>query len=289
MTPGCREVGRTVPNPYINTFQRRLNPISAAYLRTHTPRPHGSTDPSQPAVRNAQLLDRYDRRAYYEHILNIMNNCSKEVLAVPNSREDPVRDLRVNARRGQILEAATRVFAEKGFRRSTTREVARAAGVSEGTIYNYFEDKDALLMAIVDRLNETERRAEDFEEGMATDFPGFFKEYLRRRMFFIWENREVFRVVLSEMLVNAELRETYLGQVVMPTMKIAEENFRLRAQQGEMRATDAPLAVRAVTGAVLGVLVLGLLGDEEIGSRPGEVADVLAGLLIHGLGADERG
>jgi hypothetical protein len=38
---------------------------------------------------------------------------------------------------------------------------------------------------------------------------------------------------------------------------------------------------------VLGVLVLGLLGDEEIGSRADEVPDVLAGLLIYGLGAAE--
>ncbi len=198
-----------------------------------------------------------------------------------------MRDLVVLARREQIVEAATRVFAQKGFRRATTREVARAAGVSEGTIYNYFEGKDALLMAILERLNETERRAEDFEEGMATDFPGFLKEYLRRRMSFIWENREVFRVVLSEMLVNAELRELYLRRVVEPTMRIAEENFRSRMEQGEVRETDAPLATRSVAGAVLGVLVLGLLGDEEVGSRADEIPDVLAGLLVHGLGATE--
>ena len=151
------------------------------------------------------------------------------------ARRHGVRDLVVRARREQIIEAATRVFAEKGFRRATTREVAREAGVSEGTIYNYFEDKDALLMAILDRLNETERRAEDFKEGMATDFPGFLEEYLRRRMSLIWENREVFRVVLSEMLVNAELRELYLRRVVEPTMRIAEENFRSRMEQGELR------------------------------------------------------
>src|SRR5215210_1575315 len=136
-----------------------------------------------------------------------------------------VRDLLVSARREQILEAATRVFAEKGFRRATTREVAREAGVSEGTIYNYFEDKDALLMAILDGLNETERRAQDFEEGMATDFRGFFREYLRRRVSLIWENREVFRVVLSEMLVNVELRELYLSKVVEKTMKIDEQKL----------------------------------------------------------------
>jgi len=206
---------------------------------------------------------------------------------VSEPRRDEVRDLVVRARREQIVGAATRVFAEKGFRRATTREVARAAGISEGTIYNYFEGKDALLMAILDGLNETERRAADFEEGMATDFRGFLKQYLRRRMSLIWENQEVFRVVLSEMLVNAELRERYLRHVVDPTMRIAEENFRSRMEQGEVRETDAPLAMRSVAGAVLGVLVLGLLGDEEIGSRADEVPDVLAGLLIYGLGAAE--
>jgi AcrR family transcriptional regulator len=204
-------------------------------------------------------------------------------------RRDAVRDLIGRARREQIVGAATRVFAEKGFRRSTTREVARAAGVSEGTIYNYFEDKDALLLAILDRLNETERRAADFEEGMATDFPGFVKEYLRRRISLMWKNREVFRVVLSEILVNAELRARYLQRVVDPTMKIAEENFRLRVEQGEARKTDAALAMRSVAGAILGVLVMGLLGDEEINSRWDEVPDVLAGLLLHGLDVTKGG
>ena len=204
-------------------------------------------------------------------------------------RKDGVRDLVVRARREQIIEAATRIFAQKGFRRSTTREVARAAGVSEGTIYNYFEDKDALLLAILDRLNETERRAEDFEEGMAMDFRGFLEEYLRQRMSLIWENREVFRVVLSEMLVNSELRERYRRQVVEPTMRIAEETFRSRMKQGEMRKTDAPLAMRSVAGALLGVVVLGLLGDEEIDSRWDEVPYVLAELLLHGLDTRKGG
>ena len=202
-------------------------------------------------------------------------------------RREGVRDLVVRARREQIVGAAMRVFAEKGFRRATTREVAREAGVSEGTIYNYFEDKDALLLTILDKLNETERRAADFEEGMAADFPGFLEQYLRRRMSLIWENREAFRVVLSEMLVNADLRERYLRRVVNPTMRIAEENFRSRIEQGEVRETDVPLAVRSAAGALLGVLVLGLLGDEEIYSRSDEVPAVLAGLLTRGLGAAE--
>jgi AcrR family transcriptional regulator len=194
-----------------------------------------------------------------------------------------VRDLLVAARREQILGAATRVFAEKGYSRATTREVAREAGVSEGTIYNYFEDKEALLMAIMDTLNETERRAEDFREGLGTDFQGFFEAYLRHRMDLIWENREIFRVVMSEMLVNAGLRERYMREVVEPTMRIGEENFQERVRQGKMHATNEPLVMRVVAGSVLGLLVLGLLGEKEIASRWDEASGVLGELFLHGL------
>src|SRR5215204_1438961 len=194
-----------------------------------------------------------------------------------------VRDLVVAARREQILRAATRVFAEKGFSRATTREVAREAGISEGTIYNYFEDKYALLMATMDVLNETERRAGDFEASLAENFEDFVEAYLHHRMAVIWDNREVFRVVLSEMLVNARLRERYMREVVEPTMEIGEENFRERIKQGKARATDVALATRAGAAAVLGLLVLGLLGDEEVGARWDEAAGVLSGMLLHGL------
>ena len=64
-------------------------------------------------------------------------------------------------RRTQILDAATAVFAERGFHRTTIRDVAKAAGVADGTIYNYFDNKTALLLGIMDRLNETDRRDED--------------------------------------------------------------------------------------------------------------------------------
>jgi hypothetical protein len=60
-------------------------------------------------------------------------------------------------------------------------------------------------------------------------------------------------------------------------------------EQGEARGKDAPLAMRSVAGAVLGVLVLGLLGDGEINSRSDEVPDVLAGLLLCGLDATKGG
>ena len=72
-------------------------------------------------------------------------------------------------RREHILDAATRVFAARGFNGATIRDVARAAGVADGTIYNYFANKDALLFGIFDRLNETERRQQDLTPPAGAD------------------------------------------------------------------------------------------------------------------------
>src|SRR3981189_119128 len=73
--------------------------------------------------------------------------------------------LRNRARRDQILSAATKCFVENGFHGSSMAELAKRAGMSVGHIYHYYESKDAIIEAIVDR---------DIEEapGMLDDFSG---------------------------------------------------------------------------------------------------------------------
>jgi TetR/AcrR family fatty acid metabolism transcriptional regulator len=88
----------------------------------------------------------------------------------------------VATRRNQILDAATRVFAAQGFTRATIRDIARAAGLADGTIYIYFPSKTDLLMGILDRLNETDQRAEDLAQGLSGDLKSFFTAYLAHRL-----------------------------------------------------------------------------------------------------------
>ncbi len=56
----------------------------------------------------------------------------------------------VEDRREQIIEAAMRVFAQKGFTRATNKDIAREAGITAGLIYHYFESKEAVLKAIIE-------------------------------------------------------------------------------------------------------------------------------------------
>jgi AcrR family transcriptional regulator len=58
---------------------------------------------------------------------------------------------RNRARRDQILSAAAKLFGENGFHGSSMAELAKRAGMSVGHIYHYFENKDAIIEALVDR------------------------------------------------------------------------------------------------------------------------------------------
>jgi len=196
---------------------------------------------------------------------------------------DPIQALLRTARRNQILDAATRVFAEKGFHRATIKDIAHVAGIADGTIYTYFSSKTDVMLGILNRLNETTEREQQLALDSEQDIRSFFKSYLRQRMALLWPNAEVFQAVLPEMLVNAELRELYYEQVLEPTFKIAEHYFLAQSQQGQIRKIDIPLTVRAIAGMLLGLLTTQLLGDEVIATRWEELPDVLTSLLFDGL------
>lgn len=59
---------------------------------------------------------------------------------------------RLEQRERVILDAATRLFASHGFHATSTRRIAAEAGVSEGTVFHYFGNKNALMLAILDRF-----------------------------------------------------------------------------------------------------------------------------------------
>jgi TetR/AcrR family fatty acid metabolism transcriptional regulator len=196
---------------------------------------------------------------------------------------DPIQELLITARRNQILDAATTVFAEKGFHRATIKDIARAAGIADGTIYTYFSSKTEVLLGILNRLNESTEREMQFALGSEQDVRAFFKAYVRQRISLIWPNAEVFRAVLPEMLVNAELRDLYYQQVLVPTFRVAEHYFLAQMEEGQLRKVDVPLAVRAIAGTVLGLLMTQLLGDELIAARWEELPEVLTTLMFDGL------
>jgi AcrR family transcriptional regulator len=197
--------------------------------------------------------------------------------------QNPIQELVITARRNQILDAATQVFAQKGFHRATIKDIARVAGIADGTIYTYFASKTDVLLGILNRLNESTDREQQLNPESTQDIRAFFTSYLRQRMALLWPNAEVFQAVLPEMLANAELRELYYQQVIAPTIVVGEQSFQAQSSTGQIQVLDIPLTVRSIAGMMFGLLLFQLLGDEVIAKRWEELPDVMASLLFDGL------
>ena len=204
------------------------------------------------------------------------------------SSPDPIQAQLIVARRNQILAAAAKVFAEKGFHAATIKDIAKEAGIAHGTIYNYFENKTALMLGIFDRLNETDQRSEDFSKFTEGDFRGFMRAYLRRRFTVLQVNNfEVFKVVFSEIMVNKELRELFYQKILEPTFAMAEVYFQQWAKQYIVKPIDISLTMRAITSMVLGLIMERIMGDSILESKWDELPDFLTDLILDGLGSEK--
>ena len=203
-------------------------------------------------------------------------------MSVPRS-QDPIRQQLIEARRNQILDAAATVFAEKGFHRTTTKEIARVAGVAEGTIYNYFANKSDLLIGLMTRLAEAETLDDELAEALQGDVRDFFIAVFRHRVGNIQRGQEMLRAILPEVMVNPELRAQFYQQFVLRIATLLEQYVQTRIEMGHIRPVDAPLTVRAVQSMFVGLLVLRILSDEPLQSGWGDLPEVLATLIFDGL------
>ncbi len=187
-------------------------------------------------------------------------------------------------RRNQILDAAARVFAQKGFHPTTTRDIAKEAGIAEGTIYNYFESKAALLLGIFDRMSETARQDVDFLKITPGDIRTFLRVYFRQPLMALKsDNFELFRVIVSEIMVNQELRALYYHKILEPTLSISETIFQQWIDQQVIKPVNLKLTMRAISGMIMGLIVEYVMGDETLETRWEELPDFLADLILDGI------
>jgi TetR/AcrR family transcriptional regulator, fatty acid metabolism regulator protein len=197
--------------------------------------------------------------------------------------QDPIREQLVAARRNQILDAAAKVFAEKGFHRATTKAIAQVAGVSEGTIYNYFANKGDLVIGIITRLARFDQLDSEFARAFQSDARGLLTAIFRDRTGRIDQNIEMVRAVLPEILISPELRERFYQQFVLPIAEFIEKNVQARVEMGYLQAANVPLTVRAVQGMFVGLLILRILGDKPLQAGWNDMPEVVMALIFDGL------
>ncbi|MFM8323094.1 MAG: TetR/AcrR family transcriptional regulator [Chloroflexota bacterium] len=184
----------------------------------------------------------------------------------------------------RILEAAAALFAEQGFHRTTTREIAEAADVSEGTLYNYFDNKNDLLFSILERLGEYELPSDWASSPLSSEARQFLTQMLQLRRAFVDENAVMLQAIISEVLANAELRRRYNRQMLGPTLEALETNLRQRAGLGQIDAcADLPAAARVIVSLYIGSFILQVLGDPLVKNEWDRLMETFLMMVFDGI------
>jgi AcrR family transcriptional regulator len=195
------------------------------------------------------------------------------------------RERRIAARKTQILKAAETVFSQKGYERATTREIAAAADVSEGTLYNYFGSKSDLLDAVAqsfanDIVNEIAGlEADNLQDMMAELLTARLRSGRERRLLMLF---------LFEARLSPDVHRTSMQDAIQRIINEIEGRFRALIESGVMRPVDPAVAARAISATVMGFAALyemGQYGSEANGFSPQKWGEELTDLFLNGLQA----
>jgi AcrR family transcriptional regulator len=203
-------------------------------------------------------------------------------------RHPPRWRRRPEARPEELLDAALAVFAEQGFARARLEEVARRAGVSKGTVYLYFESKEALFREMVRaKVGSAITAGEHFVRA----FHGPTHELLITFVHRYWAvmlqptNARLTRLVFSELGNFPELTRFYMEEVVLRVRRVIIAIIERGVARGEFRSVSPTLAARALQGLCvhLAQCQRALLAYEDAPLTDEQVIAGIIDLSLHGL------
>ena len=185
-------------------------------------------------------------------------------------------------KRARIMDAAIKVFAERGFHTATVAEIARAAGVADGTIYLYFKSKDDLLLRLFDeKMTQllAEARAALAEERKA---PEKLRRFIQLHLSLVERNPELAQVLIVELRQSAQFLKTADRNKLAAYVDLIAEVVRAGQESREIVPTIAPAAVKRAIFGALDELALGWLQSGRRANLKKTASDV-ADWLVRGL------
>jgi TetR/AcrR family transcriptional regulator, fatty acid metabolism regulator protein len=186
-------------------------------------------------------------------------------------------------KRERILDAAERVFARQGFFHSRVSEIARDAGVADGTIYLYFKSKDDLLISLF------ESRMERVNQRMATALANQvtptdkLMSLVRTHLGLVRDNPALAEVLTIELRQSTKFMKEYANPRFGEFLKLVASVVAEGQERGEfVTGVPAPHAARMIFGIIDELALAWLLGRGEHFDLL-EAADWVGMLVLDGL------
>jgi TetR/AcrR family fatty acid metabolism transcriptional regulator len=153
---------------------------------------------------------------------------------------------RPKTRKDRIMDAALRIFAEKGFQNSTITEISKAAGVSEATIYEYFGTKEDLLFAIPEKISN-----ETFEESSKVipyikGVEGKIRAILLFYVQLYQSNPHYSALVLLQLMSNKRFRHTPAHAAIRKSSHALLDCIKEGIADGTFKKNSNPYLIRSM-------------------------------------------
>ena len=198
----------------------------------------------------------------------------------------PVR-LSALDRRRQIMRSASGLFARKGYRGTTTREIAERAGINEALLFRHFPSKEKLYWTIIEEQCGARGRRQKLDRILdqgGSDFEVFSaiaREFLTRNA----RDTELTRLLWFTALENHTLSRRFFRTFVAIYYEALAAYIRRRVSEGAFRNVDPLLSARGFFGMVVyHFLVQELFGGSKYQKfDPEIVAGTLAGIWLNGM------
>ena len=143
----------------------------------------------------------------------------------------------------KIFEESIKLFAQKGYKATTVREIARAVGIQQSAIYNHFKNKEAILDAIIDSLQkshlinlfEDKEPKELYKQGKA-----LLKKISNMFKLISYDTKTdlLFRFMMQELFVNERIRVFYNEEFYQKNVKKLSVVFFMMMQDELIKPTD---------------------------------------------------
>jgi len=220
-----------------------------------------------------------------ETIKDRIDPCMDDLEALEQELDLPL------SRRMQILEAAARVFPQKGYAATTLQDIAQAAGVSASAIYQHFRSKEDLFLAQMDNLSfmsvldeinrsldeENDLDYEDIRRSLIEVGEGCLETHTR--------NAEIARMFIAEARSFPEIGRLYCERLIVPMEKLLAAYLSAQVRRGVLRPVNIELAVHAFYGMFLNFVLAEnlLLGDKVFHFPEKDRVEQLVDVFLTGM------
>jgi TetR/AcrR family fatty acid metabolism transcriptional regulator len=185
-------------------------------------------------------------------------------------------------RKSKILNSAIKIFGEKGFQNATIAEIAKDAGVGDATIYEYFKNKEDLMLAIpVEFTRELIPQINDHMMGIKGAF-NKLRKFIWWWLNFVEKNPGYGSIVLLELKTSKTYVSTEAYQAARSFYQIVLDIINEGQAEGLIKKEVNPYLARSLcVGAMEHIIIRWLLKDRKYSLI--QYADELADLLINSL------